>query len=556
MLVRCNNNGSALVGVVALAMIVTVAIVGFMQITGSLSRNEKSMLENTQAFWACESGIQLGIKYSKSLNGATFFNQNGGQFKNVRVNDISIDVDITSLPATREIEINAHTSEVLPNCGHPKSLRVRATSNYGKFAHLYGKPHPDNNDPNDPWDWQGWYGSCIFKGPLHMNSRIMLGYSVSNHYIFTGPVTCSRSDYDNTHSDPNYTNRFKNSGGTITPNISGLYNNFDHGIEFGNYRDGWNLNNSHDLLNSIFSGSFLSDQPAVDLPVDLNNKVGRFNASGDKDPTATEVQELPVTKIPGGYSIGDSAHQYRPTLEFSTKNGGSVNYIYFKDGNYKTVSYTVSGKVFYSKTSINVLGVVSGKTAVVTGNGASIIVVADKNNGGRGNNYPGLVYSNYSNNQDGTDPKTSGSDDILGLISGKDIVFNPTWLQVKSGELNKVNIQKQLSNNNYLYVCGALSATETDRSCIRWDVKYRAGYTDNLQTNYFRLCLLGSQALSTYRVADERSTVDHQQYGGIQGHQYVYDSRLGTLCYPNEALASTVDGTLLLTVYGWGEKNN
>lgn len=555
-----HNRGSVLVGVVALAMIVALAIIGFMQITGSLSRNERAMLEGTQALWACESGLQLGLKYSKSLNSSTFFTQSGGQFKKVRINNIPIDIDVVSVPGKKELAITAKTSEILPNCGHHKSLSVKATSSYRKFAHLYGKPHPDNVDPYKDWDWGGWFGSRVFRGPVHMNSRVMLGFTVSDHYVFSGPVTCSRSEYDKIVSDNNYTTKYVNSGGTLKPNSSGLYNNFDHGIEFGVYQDGWTSNNAHELLNSIFTGSFSSDQPMVDLPIDLNNKVGRFNSSGDLDPSASEVQELPMTDVPGGYSLGDSAHQYRPTLEFNSRDGGKVEYTYYKDGRYRGVTYRVDGRVFYSKTSVNVLGVVRGNTTVVTRDGSSIVVVADGRNSSRGNNYPGLVYSNYTNNASGINPAMSGSENILGLVSGRDIVLNPTWLQVvrsdDGNELRRVTIQRHLSSNNYLHLCGSLIATETDKSCIRWDVKYKPGYTDNLQTNYYRLCLYGSQALSSYRTADERSPIDREQYGGIQGHQYVYDDRLGDLTYPNETLASTVDGILLLTVYDWKEINN
>jgi hypothetical protein len=54
-----SRRGSALVGVVSLATIMAITSVGLLQVAGTAVNNEIASLEETRAFWAAESGLQL-----------------------------------------------------------------------------------------------------------------------------------------------------------------------------------------------------------------------------------------------------------------------------------------------------------------------------------------------------------------------------------------------------------------------------------------------------------------------------------------------------------------
>jgi hypothetical protein len=57
-----SRRGSALVGVVSLATIMAITSVGLLQVAGTAVNNEIASLEETRAFWAAESGLQLAAQ--------------------------------------------------------------------------------------------------------------------------------------------------------------------------------------------------------------------------------------------------------------------------------------------------------------------------------------------------------------------------------------------------------------------------------------------------------------------------------------------------------------
>ena len=222
---------------------------------------------------------------------------------------------------------------------------------------------------------------------------------------------------------------------------------------------------------------------------------------------------------------------------------------------------------FFAQTSVNVYGVVSGKTTIVTADNSSISIVDDGKNSSRGNSNPGIVYQDFSV-ASGT-AGVSSNDNMLGLVTGKDIVYNPAWNKTvgsgKTGSLQFDTIKNNLGTANVINVNACLVATETPLSCEEWDNKDHADNSNlNSATNYYRLRLFGSHVVSTYRSVGETGRTSGKARGanaGTIGHEYIYDKRLAQdVNYPNATLARTVPGAdgkmlLVLTSSKWSMSN-
>ena len=71
-----NTSGSALVGVAALAIILSITAAGLIMVVTSASRNETIALNDTRAFLAAESGLLLGAKWINDATNWTAFKGN------------------------------------------------------------------------------------------------------------------------------------------------------------------------------------------------------------------------------------------------------------------------------------------------------------------------------------------------------------------------------------------------------------------------------------------------------------------------------------------------
>lgn len=101
MRVASNSCGSALVGVAALAIVLSIAAAGLIMVATSASRNETLALNDTRAFLAAESGMLLGAKW---INNTTNWQQEVEPLDpddkktnivpNLKVNNMDVQVDI------------------------------------------------------------------------------------------------------------------------------------------------------------------------------------------------------------------------------------------------------------------------------------------------------------------------------------------------------------------------------------------------------------------------------------------------------------------------------
>jgi hypothetical protein len=130
---------------------------------------------------------------------------------------------------------------------------------------------------------------------------------------------------------------------------------------------------------------------------------------------------------------------------------------------------------------------------------------------------------------------------FIQIVSGGDIRFAHSYLQ-RWGWLNRdVIISDETDKyNNYLYICGAMSATSHnnpgtgDFSCAR-----------TMSANY-RIFTFGSSAFQAY--------MSHW----ASGNQYFYDRRFATsVAYPNQTFVktNTAPALLILNYFDWTERN-
>jgi hypothetical protein len=578
------ESGSALIGAIALSVILAFAALGFLQISGSISQNESQLLEESKAFYAAESGLQLATRYARTFNQATY----SGLAKTsmaipININGYAVSCTLEIKAGPPRLALTAATTSGIPGAGFRKRVYWDAQSNFTQYAHIYGREHDDNYGideapykASDPNNWLGHMGAKIWHGPYHMNDKMKLAYKNTgrqwwddlwNYFRFDGPVTIAAGKLDTfnlnnaaSNYHMNYTTNWRNANGGAWPaNVNGYQNNFDDGLQLMDAVSGNNHTltsaantNLQTLLNSWFLNRFQSNAPQVDLPPNIIAQV-----------TASNTIALPTSQAPTGYTLGDSSINYRPTLEFKGGATPQAIYHYYNGTVYKDSTLSNwNGKALYSPTAVNVHGVVKGQVTVVSAPGTSIAIVTDGKNGTRGNsNLPGLVYDDFYLQND-TFPAVSSGTNVIGLVTGKDILYSASWYKATGTQpLTKIQIRDSLFQyptpaNNYqktvdkrLFATAAQLATADLNGCARWDLKIPTN------TNYYSLMTFGSDAYNRYRQESDGSN-------GQIGASAYYDTRLANnISFPNQPVLYSIDADnsnnhmLNFTFINWQSSN-
>ena len=557
---RFSQTGSALVGAIALSLVMALGSVGLMQVCGSLSRNESQVLEETKAFYAAESGLLIATRYARTLTQADFQAQNNTAVTiPLSINGYSVACVMNSAVNPQRLTITATTARAVPGAGFKKKVSWDAQSSFSQYAFLFGREHDDNSGINEAVyagnihnDWLGHIGAKIWHGPYHMNDKMKLGcYPTSkpswSYFRFDGPVTIASGDFDAfnvanapAYSHMNYTAKdIAAHSGYWPANANGYQNNFDNGLQLFDCDHGnitytsVGTDNVQALLNSWFLDRFQANAPQVDLPQNIIAQV-----------TASNTVTLTPSQAPTGYALGDGENDYRPTLEFVGGANPQVIYHYYNGTTYVDQALpNWNGDVLYSTTSVNVHGVVKGQVTVATAPGTSIAIVADGQNGSRGNsNLPGLVYDDYILQND-TFPAVSTGNNVIGLVTGKDIVYNAYWNKATLAQpLTKIKIQDALikaptNPNAYqktvdkkLFLTAAQIATADPNGCARWDLSAATGSTGS----YYGLFSFGSEVYNRYR---QEANAGCGQIGATA----YYDKRLANVSFPNQPCLFSVD---------------
>jgi hypothetical protein len=408
-----NNRGSILVGVVALAVFMAIAGIGFLQVTTTSVNNETAALENDKAFNAAESGIWVGARWLRGYNGFTALTaaSNGldiGPFGNtpISINGMDVYVKIPVQIGADAIPCVSIVSSVYKG-GAPSAatfkkrisagdVRCQTFGNYGTFYDGY-----QSTDADDPWwnqstGWGGW-GNRTFNGRFHMNDVDNKIYT--NDVKFNGYVTVARPCVDWTAI----------MGFPLGVGHNG--NNYNYGIA-AFIKD--KIVPTVAQLDQIFPDRYVPNVDKIDLMV---TRTDATSISSDLSVPATSKISLPTSSRDEGYG----PYKYRPTLYF---NGANAVYQYRNAaGSYVVNNYgSINGKIFLSSNNLNVYSTkngASGQVTVATSTGKSIVPIGN------------IVTDDY-NYATGSVP--IGSNNMIGLISGGFIAFNKTWIKRFNGD--------------------------------------------------------------------------------------------------------------------------
>lgn len=527
------DHGSIFVSVIVLTLVMSISILSLIQVSGSLSGSEQIALEDSKAYYSVETGLYSATTYARKLSPYDFAHQNKNEIKiSEKINNYTILCTLNTISPSRLL-ISGTTAEPVLHQNYRIQLSWEVKASVSQFAFLFGNENPDNCPgippitPSKLDDWDGWGSNQKFVGRFHMNSAIKI-CSPTHYPVFkNGLVTCSDGTFPQNNK---YSIRANPLIETLIPNKAGYLNNFDRGI----YIPPWRIpdfGKIHTLLrDNVFMDQFLSNQPQIVLPNQMSDNVL-------SSVTPSDVIILPRSSAPAGTNLGEESEDFRPTLVF---NRDKASYHYYKGG-WRDIQYDFyDGKIFSCSTHVNILGVVEGATTVVATKGNSIAIVADNQNPDRGSNYPGLVYRDFSViNGAGN---LSDGDNILGIVSGKNILYLPWWKDYTTHSLVNRHCRDYLAAKHFMFVTAAIVALDDPNACSYFCL-------DSASAHYYRIFSFGSVATKTFR--QEGLTVAGKLMGQVDSAVYSYDKRLETdIQYPGEQLLGNING-LLMFIYSY-----
>jgi hypothetical protein len=510
---RCcsNQEGSALLPVIAVTVLLSFAIGGFLGVARNNVNQEVIALVNDKAFLAAESGLLMGTRWLRDSANWRNYKTTGypGTVYNGAIDGFQVSVAVTAVDAGA---LKIQSTATQPALSYSKVLswtvREAVWSNPGIFI----------NDCSQAGDVGGTgLNNEWFDGPLHANSPIYIS-SVSggnvNVKFVNGSVTTHNKTAKVSFDDGG------NWGAYGTSQLSG--NNYDFGI--------WH----HDAQTGQYS--------KIDPFFNRNGSYSTFRHSQDSlyiPRITTQTLLLPVNQSADKTAI----------LDFYTVNGtGKADYFYYAaNGTQNEITFNVNQQIVRAANDIKVLGTVKGQVTVVTDSGFDINPVGD------------LTYANYQPSlcaMDGYDNSGNyglGSygplnNDVLALVSGGDINFGLDKYTL-SGNENAVSLAAVEAHGNTaptMVVTAQLMATE--KGCgIRWQSTRVNDYN-------YKLRALGTRAVDVYKES-------HNAQGGpgSDAFRFYYDTRFSHgLNAPGvqTARSATQNGELFILNTDWSEENS
>jgi hypothetical protein len=568
-----DSRGSALIGAVALSVLMAIAGISFLQVTAISINNETAALENEKAFQAAESGIWIGARWLRSF--PTFLTltsaYNGtdiGPFGSRAIPINGMDVYVTmpvhigvdNIPAV-SIVANVYKKGSSPSAATFKKRIIVGdvrSQDFGAYCTFYDGYQSTSADDstNGQWNsadaWGGWGSSRVFNGRFHMNN--MNNKLLDNTPRFNGRVTvakpCARNNYGTGHDS----------------------NNYNSGI-FG-YSAGGTPTTAE--LDNIFTDRYIPNVDQIKLTIPRTNA-----ASID---TTTSISTFDKIRLPASSrDDGYGPNQYRPTLYF---DGPNAFYEWKDAGGYHRDTVgplkggTINGKIFLSSNNLNVYSTangVTGRVTVATTTGRSIVPVGN------------LVTSDY-NLTTGTVP--SNSTNMIGLISGGYVAFNKTWTKRFSGAGADAmkNVSEQVTGGGApgpddgvgtLHMSAAIIAVENFNDVLRngdgnntqayrmkgcewWDgmwMQQPASGDFNSNNNHcedYGFKLYGNHILGGYaRTVWTTGGAPDPTRGCNGALSFTHDQRMldGTMQPPGFPTVLSSDNLLVLKIKKWAESN-
>jgi hypothetical protein len=508
--------GSLLVGVLGIAILLALTGSALIQVTSSMHNQELEACRNIQAFHAAESGIMMGANW---LRNRLYFPTAGTftPFSTLAINDVWVDVTInasTDIFGVVDVEISAEAYNDQNDRSQSHFIkRINCSvrqDDFGRYNMFVNKL----SDPN----WAGYGGGKVFNGRFHWNDPALpMGLNVNADnpanqigvgVTFTGDVTVANMLQSTAAGMP-----------LVLTGASG--NNYGHGLKF---RDGA-IDAAY--ADKVFRGTFSSTSEAIGIPEDITNFAsGIFGMH--------TVETLPLSSLDQGTG---NAH-YRPTLTFN--GNGSAVYSYYSAGSVKTHDIPdVNNTIIYCRNNLNVRGVVQGNTSVVTQRLKSIAVVGD------------LVYADndfVTGTAAGADNNhvPMNSTNCLALVSGYNVVFNPLWKETPSSAQTAI-IGTINPGSGKLYCNAELIMAHPDGIAGNWGMEYWQTGSTNYQ---FHMQFCGSHVMNYWR-----ATNNDQTHGGTNIN-YGYDRRLslGVKPYGLPPIKG-VNNTWIVSLSNWNEEN-
>jgi hypothetical protein len=404
------NQGSILVGAVALSILMAIAGMGFLLVTANGINSETSAYENERAFQAAESGVWIAARWLR--NNLNAGNTNTGPYANrpIVINNLNVydTIVISNLsgPTIASINVTVHKIGSPSSSTFVKRIRVGNITgqNFGIYASFFDSYQPtqkvDWDNANNEWidvasatGWNGWGTGRNFYGRVHFNTMPVKLFNADPR--FYGFVTVAAGN----------------------PGLGAAYANGERGnnysagvVGYVNSVAGTSYTPTLAALNAIFTDRYIPNVNAIALNI-VNNDAVTLAASYPAD-----IISLPRDFRDQGYG----PYQYRPTLYF---NGSTARY-YYRDagGTYRVNNYNAFNNRIFVADANNNLNVyssstgVTGNVTVATATGRSIVPVGN------------LIVSGY-NTSTSTITSPSTNNNMIGLVSGGYIAFNKTWIK-------------------------------------------------------------------------------------------------------------------------------
>jgi hypothetical protein len=469
-----SQHGSALLGAIALSIVFGMMAMGYLQVTTNAANDEQQALIDLRAFYAAESGLQMGTRWVREGGN---FDQTQMMGEGASLTDVIPNLTINQFPV--QVNIVRQGSGVLvqataqsrPRLGYDKLVSWLARQKTGGY---YGTFINDIATTNT----EGFI-STIFEGPFHSNSPIFLAqgalFGVGISSMFKGPVTVA--------NDPDPTRHFTDGvmssgdyGGYGTSSATG--NNYDFGIY---YKTG-----TAPVMDKAFSSTYAHSQP----PQTMN-----FNTAG------CNVVVLPPTLL-----SGEALEQpnTRPTLEFYVESGVGRYRFYGSGGGAVQAAGTIPDNcILYAPNAhLNVQGTVKGKVTVVSDMGKSIFPTGDLV-------YDGFTYSDAAPNHG----LAADNPNLIALKSGKDIGFGPNSYNPASGAVGKEDIKMQ-------FLTAQLVMMEGSGSHVWMTKNHSAEFDPTKYANGYAFKAIGSRSMGSYMYFKDQGVASGRTV------DFFYDTRL------------------------------
>lgn len=548
---RYNNGGFVLIGAVALAILMAIVGLGFIQVSTNGLNNDTQALWDQKALLAAESGLNMGLRWLRG-SGNFFPAPNAtvspAPFTQLSINGMDVRVAIHA-NADGSVRVAAEAYRD-PSGSHATTIatfmkRVGYThiskQSFLGFGTFIGAPWKNNPDyrrgGTDPVSGYRGFRTRIFNGRFHMNSYIEINSNTRSNLFQGGLVTVARNSNPLLNWQGDY-------------GIGATGNNYNAGVKINRPDENSNTalygteiggtgTSGLQECEAIFRDRYLANQDMVDLPTGGN--WARFMADAGR-----------IT-LPASWEEGEERWHYRPTLRFEIVAGVAQMVYHYRNSATDAVDRTYvlneaayNGRVITSANHLNVLGRVRGAVTIATAPTKSIFPVDN------------LVYESY-NAAINSVPMTST--DVIGLVPGKHIRFNNRWIdptktQINIGDPTIANPVHNVTTAPLIVTASILAVENAQdvtglQGCEFWDNNYDVDdHVDTEERYTFRL-------YGNHILAAERSDATGVDDGCSGNKELVHDPRFinEAIRPPNYPQVRSTTGLFLLTAKGWFEEN-